>query len=217
MKNKKQRKTYSTDKAKAPLPEVVLHISEKNISFFLGVLQAGVQMQVSAKTSLGNFLCNCPGFSPQYVKEEVQTIFINGKAVDDLETPLAGRHLVVAVSAAMPGLAGAIFRRNGLHASLRTSPGLEAKKEKPAEKRETIDITLKLFNTILRDTGREMLRSGVIIPTTRFVDFFNNRRERLQLIEKAILDTQELSASALPSRIVDKGSLNLRLTAKTAP
>jgi hypothetical protein len=41
--------------------------------------------------------------------------------VDDLETVVDGSSPVIAISGAMPGLAGAIFRKNSFHAALRTS------------------------------------------------------------------------------------------------
>ncbi|PIE73662.1 MAG: hypothetical protein CSA20_02075 [Deltaproteobacteria bacterium] len=214
LERQKRLKTDGFAKMKAPLSELILHISAENISFFLGILQTGVQIRVVSKTSLGDFLCKCPGFSLRYVEKEVQTIFINGKAVDDLQTPLSGRQPVVAISAAMPGLAGAIFRRNGLHASLRTSPGPEPEREERVQGNETIEVTLKLFNTILRDKGEEILRSGVVIASARLVDFLEKRRELLEMIEKASLDAREISVDELLSLVGEEGSLKLRLCTK---
>ncbi|HIQ38336.1 MAG TPA: hypothetical protein EYH36_10155 [Desulfocapsa sulfexigens] len=58
----------------------------------------------------------------------------------------------IAISAAMPGLVGEIFRKDGVHASLRTTT---AGKLSSADAPETsITIRLKLFNMIARERNR---------------------------------------------------------------
>ena len=68
------------------------------------------------------------GISESYLNERVQTIFLNGRAVDDLFGEVVGNNSTIALSAAMPGLAGAVFRKGGMLSSLRnpragTDPG----------------------------------------------------------------------------------------------
>jgi hypothetical protein len=107
-----------------------------------------------------------PGFTQEYIELAVQTVFINGVAADNLDLDLPAGS-IIALSAAMPGLAGAIFRRQGMHGSLRsrpTVPGVPLAKECGF-------ITLKLFNSIASDRVLDLLTHGVTIHGKAVHDF----------------------------------------------
>jgi hypothetical protein len=61
----------------------------------------------------------------------------------------------------MPGLAGAILRRNSFHAALRTT----VTERRDHRDRGPITITLKLFNSIARDCGPALLAAGIRLDT----------------------------------------------------
>jgi hypothetical protein len=116
---------------------------------------------------LGSFLDSLPGFTPDYVADEIQTIFLDGTSIDDLQTPIDGDNPVLALSAAMPGLAGAILRRNSFHAALRTTTTV-----RHTHHHGPIVLTLKLFNSIARDRGPALLAGGISIEARKLQDFF---------------------------------------------
>lgn len=156
---------------------------------FTSLLQAGIQLRTERGTSIGAFLNRLPGFTSDYISEVVQTIFLNGTATDDMETPLDTDAPVLAISAAMPGLAGAIFRRNSLHAALRTvTHGADVH-----QRGGTITVTLKLFNAIARDRGVELLAGGVTIKADSLSRFFDSHED----ISRQILAI-ELDGAATP-------------------
>lgn len=156
-------------------PELKLVVESESLSLFTSILQYGMEVVTLANTPLGKFLVSCPGISEEYLADSVQTIFLNGTAVDDLHIPLAGEHPLVALSAAMPGLAGAIFRKGGLHASLRTA----TKGEKAAMPlaQGALTVTLKLFNAIARDKGELILGLGAVMSSAVVASFLEKREE----------------------------------------
>lgn len=148
-----------------------LKVNPDSIERFTTLLQSGVEMQAKAGEELGAFLARQPGFTMAYILDRVQTIFLNGNAIDDLHTPLTTKVAVIAISAAMPGLAGAIFRKNSLHAALRTVP--EPKKDNKAI--DEIQVHLKLFNMIAKECGVALFQNSVIMESRLIASFFNDR------------------------------------------
>lgn len=114
-----------------------------------------------------------PGFSSQYIADRIETIFQNGLPVDDIETGIEGPAPVIAISGAMPGLAGAIFRKNSFHAALRTSDSNPLPGE--SEGTENVFIKLKLFNVIASEKGSGILSSGCFMKSDSVFKFMNYR------------------------------------------
>lgn len=172
-----------------------LRVAPGTAPLFATVLQAGVAIPAPAGETLGAFLDRLPDFSRDYIVGEIQTIFLNGTAIDDLQTPLAGDNPVLALSAAMPGLAGAIFRKNSFHAALRTTL---AEKQTAHSERETVIVTLKLFNSIARDRGPALLAEGVAIDAGHLLNFFKTSPTLLSHLRHVdmsgqVRDRQELT------------------------
>jgi hypothetical protein len=176
-------------------PELRLTVTSESFAFFTTVLQYGVEIETRAP-SLGRFLVDCPGFSEDYILEAVQTIFLDGIAIDDLKTPLSGPHPVIALSAAMPGLAGAIFRKNGLHSSLRTP--LHALDSSRCDQ-GPMTVTLKLFNRIAREKGEGLLSPGAKMAASSLSAFLSKRTELHSRIKTVTVDTEVVSLEELPA------------------
>lgn len=189
--------TIRNNHAQGPCPEIRLKVTAESLTFFTTVLQYGVEIETRAP-SLGKFIVGCPGFSEDYLLEAVQTIFLDGTAIDDLKTPLSGRHPVVALSAAMPGLAGAIFRKNGLHSTLRTS--LQAS-DSDHGTRGSLTVTLKLFNRIAREKGEYLLSCGAMMAASSLSAFLSKRRELHSRIKSATIGTKAVSPADLPAML----------------
>lgn len=149
---------------------ITIELSSKLARTFASLLQEGFYRFIAKPVPIRDFLIGLPGFSAEYIESAVQTIFHNGVAADSLESPLhAGDTL--ALSAAMPGLAGAIFRREGMHASLRS------KVEEPvnaASGREGF-VLVKLYNQIGADRAVDALLDGARISGASLVSFIKRR------------------------------------------
>ncbi len=191
-----------------PQKHLELSISSTSIERFTTLLQSGIILPTPKGELLGIFLDNLPGFTMDYIVDRVQTIFLDGNAVDDLETPLINDNTVLAVSAAMPGLAGAIFRKNSLHAALRTK---SAKKQFVEKSNNQILVTLKLFNMIAQERGVDLLKNGVHIPGSTITKFLFERPSLLGQINKISLDGKTLYPDNLLGEINQDQPINLTI------
>ena len=166
--------------------EIKIIVSKDKIKKYSSILQAGIILQCEAGQTVGTFLANLPGFDMDYIINKIQTVFLDGNAIDDMETQLNNSPSVLALSAAMPGLAGAIFRRNSLHASLRTP---DSKMSVTTLVESTIPVRLKLFNMIASDKGQGILEKGGVFSGSILIDFFQPRLQlRQSLLSIETLD-----------------------------
>jgi len=152
---------------------VTVILPRERVTDFSSLLQHGILYAVDKPVHISSFLLALPGFSAEYLAKNVQTVFINGSAADSLDRFL-GPGGTLALSAAMPGLAGAIFRRQGLHSTLRsrTVDTVHSGNSEPGF------ITLKLFNSIASERVPQLMAQGILIDSKAFLDFAG-RREKL--------------------------------------
>lgn len=153
--------------------EITLTMSGNAVARFLPLLGEGILIKGPAGETVEAFLVNTAGISPTYLKERVQTVFLNGNALDDFSTARVADEATLALSAAMPGLAGAVLRRGGILAPMRRKISPEAPSQNASG--GEIFITLKLFNMVARDLGPEFLKRGVLVPGVRLRDFMERR------------------------------------------
>jgi hypothetical protein len=191
-------------------PVIQFEVTKLFLPAFTSLLQYGIELKTVVGTPLGAFLRNCPGLSQEYLAETVQTIFLNGTAVDTLEKPLVGTHPIIALSAAMPGLAGAIFRKNGPHAALRTTT---ENLQTSDQKQGPLPVTLKLFNQIARDKGEELLARGVVIGGTALANFLTRRTELATAIRKATLQSHPAEIHQLTSLVREYSYIHVQIIA----
>lgn len=155
-----------------PQLAVTLRVVPDSHHLFTTLLQSGVEVKSTRDRDMGTFLCQLPGFSHDYIANNVETIFLDGMPLDDLSQHFEGDSPTLALSAAMPGLAGAIFRKNSIHSALRTTTVSTAQTTRASEQ---ITVTLKLFNTIAKGAGSDLLQAGVSIKSSKVVDFLTRR------------------------------------------
>ena len=187
-------------------PIVEIRVRAGSIDRYTAIFQTGVSLVSPGAASIGAFLNRLPGFTIEYISNRVQTIFLNGSAIDDLEAPLTGAHPVLALSAAMPGLAGAIFRRNSMHAALRSA---SAQYPTPSGHPKTIIVTLKLFNMIAAEKGASILAQGVGFTGAQLADFFVDHPTLVTFITQAFLAGQTLDRDDLMQRLCRLDNIHL--------
>jgi hypothetical protein len=149
-----------------------LILDKQLFPFFTPLLQRGVMLKVQVGCSLSTLLVDQLGLKPEYVKERIKTIFQEGNPVDDLEMALVKDGSVLALSAAMPGLAGATLRRGGFFAGMR-SPILQREMIPPILSEDGF-VVVKLFNLLIRELGPILLERGVFFPPNDFGEFLKS-------------------------------------------
>ncbi len=185
-----------------------LTVVTEKLPLFTTVLQSGIEIMTPAGSSLGQFLGALPGFSADYLANVVQTIFHNGSAVDDLTMLLNGEKPVIALSAAMPGLAGAIFRKNSFHKALRS----ETQNKQPlTQVTKPQAVTLKLFNVIALDRGKDLFTMGVCLPTGILSSFFSKRPALLQGILMILLDGKDIDVTTMQQFLTHQTMIHLNI------
>jgi len=148
---------------------LALNMSGSAVSRFFPILGEGILVKGPGGESVEGFLQKAAGVSPAYLKDRVQTVFLDGRALDDFSTAVVGDGAILALSAAMPGLAGAVLRRGGFYAAMRRQISHEAGGAAAAVAQ--ITVTLKLFNLVARDLGPALLGSGIRVPGRQLKDF----------------------------------------------
>lgn len=191
-------------------PRLVVLARPGSVTRFVNILQLGMMVPHAGTRPLAEFLLAIPGLDHDYVLNRVQTIFVNGMAQDDPNVPIRVND-VVALSAAMPGLAGAIFRRGGIHAALRSVR--EIRQIDGVE--DCGNVRVKLFNMIAREKGAALLRQGICL-SGRDCAAYLARPEFAGHILALDLADERLSLSELLKRLPLLPFLLLRVVTKTA-
>lgn len=186
---------------------LVFKIAPEKLSYFNLLLQSGILIRTTSGTTIGELLQTLPDFSTDYIINDIQTIFLNGTATDDLETAVENENDTLAVSAAMPGLAGAIFRKNSLHAALRTT-----KEQEHADSTSSdITVIVKLFNAIARDKGTALLCEGVTMRADSIVRFFTTRTTLPEYLESITLNGRQLQTEELIPTLSELQTVHLSI------
>jgi len=176
--------------------DIILSSTKSAADKIAMLIQRGFPVPVSGPLTIEELLLDLPGFNRDYIRDRVQTIFVNGLAEDDLHRRL-GANDTLALSAAMPGLAGAIFRRGGRHGSLRTRPP-----EQSSSTARPGYITVKLFNMIAVETGPQILRAGVLIRGAVLARFLDRQGGRiLPLVDSVRINDQPIAPAELGSTL----------------
>jgi hypothetical protein len=144
-----------------PARQVEVTLAQSQVLDFLGLLQRGVVVAAATGCSLWSFLTEQLGIPPDYVKERVTTIFLDGDVIDSLERSVVRDGSVLALSAAMPGLVGATMRRGGYYAAMRA--GITRNAETAPVSASAGTVRVKLFNLLIPELGPALLARGIIV------------------------------------------------------
>ena len=126
---------------------------------FLQLLQKGVKVTARIGSTVRSFLCDDLGVSPEYVDKRIQTLFLNGKAIDNPDTALLKEDSTLALSAAMPGLLGATLRKGSYYAKMRSE--ISYQEQNTGISVHEGFVLLKLFNLLPAEIGPSVLARGI--------------------------------------------------------
>jgi hypothetical protein len=130
---------------------------------FKALLQRGVGIPDGTGVSVREFLLDTLGIDAKYVEDRLQTVFLDGHAVDDIDRAVVRPGAVLALSGAMPGLVGATMRRGGYYARMRegiTHAGTDTVDEGGRK----AFVVLKLFNRPLADLAETLADRPLLAP-----------------------------------------------------
>jgi hypothetical protein len=124
------------------------------------LLQLGFGLKIRVGISVRDALIHELGLEEESV-QKIQTVFLDGKAVDDLESTIVRDGSILALSAAMPGLVGATLRRGSVYAVMRSQITCTGRGDVvcPMEGR----VMLKIFNLLINELGPILLAKGILI------------------------------------------------------
>jgi hypothetical protein len=195
------------------LVKLTLILSETAVSRFFPLLGQGFLVTGPGNETVESFLQKAASVSPAYLEDRVQTIFLNGNALDNFKTVMVADGATLALSAAMPGLAGAVLRRGGFYAAMRRQITHEA--GGPAAGGQEITITLKLFNLVARDLGPRLLASGIRISGGQLRDFIERQGGWMRIeCVAAEADGKPIGAKDLAGAVPPTGQVLLIVSAQ---
>ena len=189
-----------------------LHFRKDPTVGFLPLLQKGFYVTIS-NSNLQNILCHTCGLDAEQVRSRIQTLFLNGKPVDDM----AGTHVhdgdCLALSAAMPGLVGATMRSGGVLAGFRRSISHRSM----GRQTDTVDgvLLIKLFNLLTKELGPRFLQQGILVSPDDLRTLLRSPTSiQWDDCYKAELNSREVGIEALAAMDWDpnKGLIRLEVT-----
>ncbi len=152
------------------ISRISLTVKPDRMSFFSSLLGQGFIFKARAGLSVRNLLCRQIGMGDDFLDQRIQTIFLDGKVVDNVDTAIIRQGSTLALSAAMPGLAGATLRRGGAYAAMRSQ--ISHKNNTVDGSAETGTVMLKLFNLVALELGPVLLKQGIWVSGKIIENFF---------------------------------------------
>jgi hypothetical protein len=134
-------------------------VPAKRLACFFPLLQKGFELKVCLGTPIGVLLRDGLGLTDEYIETRIQTVFLDGKPVDDIDGALIRDGATLALAPAMPGLMGAMLRRGGYYAPMRS--GITHRGDAAPQGTGQGRIVMKLFGMALRELGPKLLERGI--------------------------------------------------------
>jgi len=172
-------------------------VSPKLIPLFFQLLGQGFRVNIQTGATVKDLLCRQLGIAEDYLAQRIQTIFLNAKVVDDLDSARVAEESTLALSGAMPGLVGAVLRSGGYYAAMRNQ--LSHVPSEPSAPAQSAKITLKLMNIVAKELGPIFLQQGIWLNGQTLREFVARRTDNLKAgCRKCELDGKAVELTSLP-------------------
>ena len=182
-------------------PTLSLIAEPKLFEKFFQLLQKGVKVRARVGSTVLSFLCDDLGLSPEYVDERIQTLFLNGKVIDNPDTAVLKEDSTLALSAAMPGVLGATLRKGSYYARMRNE--ISHQEQSQGITVHEGFILLKLFNLLSAEIGPAVLGRGLWMKGEELNHFLRELPDELVAkCSEAKLDGQEVNMIGFVEKIL---------------
>lgn len=131
------------------------------------MLQRGVACPARTPATVTDFVTRQLGWLPEYLRDRISTIFVDGKVVDDPDLATLADGASLGLSAAMPGLVGATLRRSGYYAAMRSQINWSPEGVGEASVEAWGRVEVRLFNLILLEKADALLARGILVEAER--------------------------------------------------
>ena len=203
--------TASSD---GPYPKITFVVDGPMVARFFLLLQQGVKIRRRVGCSVDTFLREEIGAGPAMI-EKIQSIMLDGKAVDDIGSSLVHEGSVLALSGAMPGLVGATLRRGGAYSSFRSAITYH-EPEKACMPGEGW-VSIKIFNLLMAELGPGLLRQGVLVNTAEITNYLVERSQEFRQGCSVTLDGKPIDITTLERNTVLAGKGEVFLAVDRSP
>ena len=177
MEKKEQSNTAETAN-KVSVGHLSLLVNPNLVPIFFQLLGQGFCVEIQTGATVKDLLCKQLGIHKDYLSQRIQTIFLNAKVVDDIDTAIVAKEATLALSGAMPGLVGAILRSDGYYAAMRNQ--LSHVENQPSSRAQSAKITLKLMNIVAKELGPVFLQQGIWLKGQTLLEFIARRTDDLK-------------------------------------
>lgn len=173
-----------------------LTLEKTLIPVFYQLLSQGFAIHAQLGCTIKELLCGQLGIKDDYLEERIQTIFLDYKTVDDVNSAVIREGSILALSAAMPGVLGATLRKGGWYAPMRKQ--ISHDNDITSDLHTKGEVTIKLFNLIAKELGPLFLERGIRIKGEDFFDIVA-RKENVFITgcKKAIKDDNDIDPEKL--------------------
>jgi hypothetical protein len=203
--------TASSD---GPYPKLTFVVDGPMVARFFLLLQQGVKIRRRVGCGVEAFLREELGAGPEMI-EKIQSIMLDGKAVDDIGSSLVHEGSVLALSGAMPGLVGATLRRGGAYSSFRSAITYH-EPEKACMPGEGW-VSIKIFNLLMAELGPGLLRQGVLVNTAEITNYLVERSQEFRQGCSVTLDGKPIDITMVERGTLLTGKGEVFLTVDCSP
>jgi hypothetical protein len=144
--------------------KITIHVDGQHVGRFFSLLESGFWIPSTPGDTITDLVVSGLGVDRDYLKDEIQTIFLNGRPVDDPDQACVVDGDRVAFSASMPGLLGATMRKGGYFRAMRQSIS-HCPNAASESHQEPFWVMIKCFNMIARELAPHLLGRGIWLDT----------------------------------------------------
>lgn len=174
---------------------LLIHADAEALQALTPLAREGLGVDIAAGRSLRQTLTEDLGLGAECVEKRIQTVFLDGSPVDNIDTDYARPGSALALASALPGVAGICMQRQSRIGVYREGITHQGGPDVPASS-TSLRITLKLFNTVAVECLAQVLARGVEVRSGRLAELLEANPEALTTAG-FLLDGQTLSRAAL--------------------
>jgi hypothetical protein len=168
------------------------------ISDFFPLMQKGFIVKAGVGCSVMKFLREEAGATEETI-EKIQSIFLDGKPVDDLDHTTIKDGSTMALSGALPGLVGATLRRGGAYSGFRSTITYTETAGRCISGEGFVRV--KLFNILMGGIGPAFLKRGVFVKSSDLRDFLTGQSgDFVQRFSQVLFNGQPIGLDSLQEK-----------------